>query len=309
MRDSYGRPFLNLRVSITQRCNLNCSYCHGEGQLKSSLEMSPQEIAEIVRAAAELGANRIKITGGEPLVRSDVPLILRQISSVPYITDLSLVTNGTLLTDELAEELKREGLRRLNINIPSIEPKTYARLTGGDLSKAIRGVEAAKKAGLYPIKINMVALAGQNEAHVDSMIEFARANKAILQIIELEPLHIHHDYYREHHLDLENIERKIADSAKRVKSREHMQGRKIYSLPGVDVEIVRPVENTGFCLHCTRVRLTSDGRLKLCLMTNDALVDLLIILRSRGTANELRAAMTEAIKARKPFYVGASDPC
>jgi cyclic pyranopterin phosphate synthase len=271
--------------------------------------MSPQEIAEIVRAAAELGANRIKITGGEPLVRSDVPLILRQISSVPYIKDLSLVTNGTLLTDELAEELKREGLRRLNINIPSIEPKTYARLTGGDLSKAIRGVEAAKKAGLYPIKINMVALAGQNEAHVDSMIEFARANKAILQIIELEPLHIHHDYYREHHLDLENIERKIADSAKRVKSREHMQGRKIYSLPGVDVEIVRPVENTGFCLHCTRVRLTSDGRLKLCLMTNDALVDLLIILRSRGTANELRAAMTEAIKARKPFYVGASDPC
>lgn len=304
--DAFGRPFLNFRISVTQRCNLNCPYCHGEGQQESDIELTPLEVARIAEIATRLGARRIKITGGEPLLREDLPAIVKYISAIGKIEDISMVTNASLLTADLAAELKDNGLQRININIPSVEPETYARLTRGYLSCALSGVEAARKARLSPIKINMLLLAAENENQVESMIGFAKAIGAVLQIIELEPLQISSEYYTKHHVDLKSIESKIAERARSVRVREHMQRRRVYSLDEVDIEIVRPVENTEFCLHCTRMRLTSDGRVKPCLMRDDWLVNLLTPLRSGASDGELEELLAMAIRQRTPFYVGPS---
>jgi cyclic pyranopterin phosphate synthase len=264
--------------------------------------MTPQEIHRITQAAARLGASKVKITGGEPLMRNDLATIVSYISRIREIQEISVVTNATLLNPKFAKELRRCGLKRINVNLPSIESATYRRLTGGDLSKAQMGILAARSADISPIKINMLLLAGENDDQVDSMIEFAKSNGLVLQLIELEPLQISPDYYARHHIGLETIEKRIMCRATSVKEREHMQGRKVFSLPGIDVEIVRPVENTEFCLHCTRMRLTSDGKVKPCLMRQEQLVDLLPLLRSRATDAQLEKLMAEAVRERTPFY-------
>jgi cyclic pyranopterin phosphate synthase len=270
--------------------------------------MTPSEISRITGVSAKLGGTKVKITGGEPLLRNDLPEILGGICRVPEVEEISIVTNATLLGQDLARQLKSNGLKRININIPSVDPKTYERLTGGTLSEALAGVQAAKTAGLHPIKLNMLVLASENDSQVASMIEFARENQAILQIIELEPLQITSNYYRRYHFGLETIEKMIAEKASQVRIREHMQGRRIYSLPGVDVEFVRPVENTEFCLHCTRMRLTSDGNVKPCLMRNDDLTDLLTPLQLGATDSELERLLANTVKERRPFYAESSEP-
>jgi len=264
--------------------------------------MTPKEIAEISQIAAELGAHDIKLTGGEPLLRRDVTDIVRLLSNIKGIREVSLVTNGTLLTNRLAKHLKENGLARLNLNLPSVDRATYEELTGGELGEALKGVQAAVNAGLTPVKINMLVLNGKNENQVDQMIAFAGAVGAALQIIELEPLNVEEKYYRELHCVLDPIEDKIAEAAKKVEVRRSMHARRVYTLGEVKVEIVRPVENSEFCLHCPRVRLTSDGKIKPCLMTNDGLVDILRPLRTGESKEKLRGLFVEAIKRRRPFF-------
>lgn len=300
--DNYGRPFLNFRVSITQKCNLRCPYCHREGQPSSPIEMTPDEIAGISRIAAELGAHDVKLTGGEPLLRKDVTDIVRLLSDIKGIREVSLVTNGTLLTNLLAKRLRQNGLTRVNVNLPSIDEATYRRLTSGELQEALRGVRAATNAGLTPVKINMLLLKGENENHVDQMTKFAGSIGAVLQVIELEPLNVEDLYFREHHCTLELIEDRIAKAANKVELRPSMHARRVYTLGNVKVELVHPVENTEFCLHCSRVRLTSDGKIKPCLMTNDGVVDILSPLRSGKGEEELRRLFVDVVRHRRPFF-------
>jgi len=268
--------------------------------------MTPEEIAGISRIAAELGARDIKLTGGEPLLRKDVTDIVRLLSNIKGIREVSLVTNGTLLTDRLAKRLRQNGLTRVNVNIPSIDEATYRKLTEGKLREALRGVRAATNAGLTPVKINMLLLKGENENHVDQMIEFAGSIGAVLQTIELEPLNVEDQYYRDHHCTLKLIEDRIAKAAKKVEVRPSMHARRIYTLGKVKVEFVHPVENTEFCLHCSRVRLTSDGKIKPCLMTNDGVVDILSPLRSGKGEEELRRLFVDVVRQRRPFFGGQS---
>lgn len=300
--DSYGRPFLNFRISVTQRCNLHCPYCHREGQLQSEDEMTPAEIARIAGIASELGAQRIKLTGGEPLVRRDIVDIVSLLAEKETIEEISMVTNGTLLTFPLAEKLRRGGLARVNINIPSVDQRTYESLTGGRLHCALEAVKAATSAGLSPVKVNMLLLKGVNDDQVDSMMRFCRGVGAILQLIELEPLSIGGDYYSRYHCSLDDIEEKLSAKAHSVKVRRTMQGRKVYDLGDVSVEVVRPVENTEFCLHCSRMRLTSDGKLKACLMRCDDLVDLLGPIRAGASDQQVRGLLESSARSRRPFY-------
>ncbi len=300
--DNYGRPFLNFRVSITQRCNLRCPYCHREGQPATQNEMTPTEIARISQIAAKLGARDIKLTGGEPLLRRDVVDIVGLVSEIDGIREASLVTNGTLLTDRLAKHLKENGLARVNVNLPSVDEATYEELTEGKLEEALKGVKAAISAGLTPVKINMLILKGKNEYQANQMIRFAGSVGAVLQIIELEPLNLKEEYYREHHCSLGQIEDEIAKAAKKMEVRRSMHARPVYSLGEVKVEMVHPVENSEFCLHCSRVRLTSDGKIKPCLMTNDGLVDILGPLRAGESKEKLRGLFVEAIRGRRPFF-------
>jgi len=302
--DGCGRPTLNLRVSLTQRCNLRCPYCHREGQIPGSglREMSATEVVRIVRIAVGLGINRVKLTGGEPLLRSDIVEIVEGLAKIKGLRDLSMTTNGTRLS-VLAERLREAGLKRVNINLPSLDVKTFSELNGGDLNDVLTGVGAAVKAGLYPVKLNMLVLRGVNEHEIANLMDFARKSNVILQLLELEPVNVRDPYYRRYHYPLDSIEEELKKQALDVKVRGDMQSRRVYSLSyGLRVEVVHPIENSEFCARCTRLRVTSDGYLKPCLMVTNNLVDVLTPVRNDASDNELKELFIAAVKRRQPYY-------
>ena len=302
--DNYGRPTLNLRVAVTQNCNLRCGYCHREGEtgLGSVSEMTVDEIVKIVKIAIHLEISRVKLTGGEPLYRKDIVDIVAGINRLRGLRDLAMTTNACFLAS-LAKDLKTNGLRRVNVNIPTLSSETYRDLTdGGDLRSVIDGIREAVKVGLFPVKLNMVLLRGVNTGEADRMVGFAERTGAILQLIELEPINVSNEYYKKHHFELDDIEEKLKKQAYDIKTREHMQNRRIYFLPKVKVEVVHPIENTEFCQHCTRLRVTSDGKLKPCLMRNDNLVDILTPLRNGADDKALTQLVNEAVKKREPYF-------
>lgn len=304
LKDCYGRPLFNLRVALTRRCNLRCTYCHGEGEEKFAgnpvTEMTIDEVVRIIRVAVCLGISKVKLTGGEPLLREDIVEMVREISAIQGLEDLSMTTNGILLAP-LAEELRANGLKRVNINLPILNEEVYDKLTGGRLENALEGVKAAVKAGLHPVKINMLILKDVNDSHVSEMIDFAKENGTILQLIELEPINISQAYYSTHHKILDEYEDALSQKALKIETRGHMQNRRVYYLPDLKVEIVRPMENTEFCMHCTRLRVTSDGKLKPCLMRNDNLVDILTPMRTGASDEELIELFELANQKREPF--------
>jgi len=304
LSDSYGRPLLNLRVAITRHCNLYCQYCHLEGEEKPTEnfaeEMTVDEIVRIVRIAVGLGISKVKLTGGEPLMRKDVVEIVKGIAAIPGLSDLSMTTNGTMLAS-LAKELHANGLKRVNISLPTLNGEVYNKLTGGRLGDVLEGVEAAVEVGLYPVKLNMLILKGVNDDAVPEMVTFAKETGTILQLIELEPINISSAYYSANHKSLDEYEKLLKQKAVKVETREYMQSRRIYYLPNVTVEVVHPIENTDFCMRCTRLRVTSDGKLKPCLMRNDNLVDLLTPMRNGASDKELTELFKLANQKRQPY--------
>jgi GTP 3',8-cyclase len=304
--DSCGRPLLNLRISITQRCNLNCDYCHKEGEEITSCsrgtaeEMTVDEIVRISRIAVDLGIARIKLTGGEPLMRKDLCEIVKKIAAIPSLKDLSITTNGTML-DFQAQELHTCGLKRVNISLPTLNPEVYHKLTNGKIENAIEGVKAAVAAGFNPVKLNMVILTGVNVDAVTEMMDFARQTGTILQLIELDPVNVDNSYFSVYHKFLDEHEMMLRQKAVEVETRRLMHNRRIYHLPDVTVEVVHPIENGEFCAHCTRLRVTSDGKLKTCLMRNDNLVDVLTPMRQGASDKELEALFVKTNKLREPY--------
>jgi GTP 3',8-cyclase len=302
--DSCGRPLLNLRISVTQRCNNQCAYCHKEGEVqranRSAEIMNPQEIIRISKVAVSLGIARIKLTGGEPLMRNDISEIVAGIAAIPNLKDFSLTTNGLLLAG-MAKELHSLGLNRLNISLPSLNPETYHKLTGGNLQNALDGVSAAIESGFCPVKINMVVLNGVNENDVDEMMDYCAKMHVILQLIELDPINVGGKYYQTFHRSLSEHEEMLKKKATRIEQRPLMHNRRIYHLPNVTVEVVHPIENTDFCMHCTRMRVTSDGKLKPCLMRNDNLTDILTPMHQGASDAELKELFVKANQFREPF--------
>ena len=302
IHDDYGRPVLNLRISITQRCNLRCPYCHREGEVASpSIEMTRDEIVRVVGIAVGLGISRVKLTGGEPLLRPDILDIVKGITKLRGLKDFSMTTNGTNLAS-WAKGLHKNGLNRVNISIPSLDTETYCALMGGDLRDVLKGIRAAVNANLFPVKLNMLVLKNVNNNEIPKMISFAEQTGTILQLIELEPLNVSMSYYRRYHYPLDIVEEELEKQARQVKIREDMQNRKVYFLSKAKVEVVRPIENTKFCARCTRLRVTSDGLLKPCLMRTDNLVDLLTPLRKGANNEDLTRLFMEAVKKREPYY-------
>jgi len=309
--DNYGRPVTNLRISITQRCNLKCFYCHKEGMNPQTKELKVDEIFKIVKVASKLGINRFKLTGGEPLVRKDVCEIIAKIASLgKKIKDLSMTTNGVLFSD-MALKLYKSGLKRVNISLPSNDFKIYQYITQVPNSKAgkkifekvIEGIKIASEIGFYPVKINMVILKGINDACIPEMIKFAKEAKAILQLIELQRIGIEEKIYHEYHHNLYDIEDWLKKNSLKIDVRRLMHNRKKYLLKeGVEVEVVRPMDNSEFCAGCTRLRLTSDGKLKPCLMRNDNLINIPDELLSKNSLKDIERLFIEAIKRREPFF-------
>lgn len=303
LKDPHGRPLLNLRIALTKPCNLHCSYCHAEGEdktMESLTEMTADEIVHIVKIAVGLGISRVKLTGGEPLMRKDIVQIVKGIAAIKGLEELSMTTNGTML-ESLAKELRANGLKRVNINLPTINGEIYCKLTGGRLENALRGVKAAVEAELNPVKLNMLILKGVNDSQVPEMMDFAMETGTILQLIELEPINISSEYYAAYHKPLDEYEAMLKQKALKVEARKYMQNRRIYHLPNVKVEVVHPIENTEFCRHCTRLRVTSDGKLKPCLMRTDNMVDILTPMRNGANDEELAELFKLANWRRQPY--------
>ncbi|MCA6213411.1 GTP 3',8-cyclase MoaA [Thermococcus bergensis] len=302
--DRFGRPVTNLRISLTNECNLNCFYCHREGQTLNFEDMKPEEIERIVRIASQLGIKKVKLTGGEPTIRKDIVEIVRRIR--PYVEDLSMTTNGTTLK-LLAEPLKEAGLDRVNISLDTLDREKYKAITGFDvLPQVLEGIDKAVKL-FHPVKLNMVVMKGLNDEEIWDMIDYAAQKNAILQLIEIEvPREMENSwFFKKYFYPLKPLEEKFEKIAVEIKERQ-MHRRKKYFIPtdyGIaEVEVVRSMHNTIFCANCTRIRLTSTGHLKTCLLRRDDLVDIITPLRSGASDEELIGIFKKAVLMREPYW-------
>jgi len=299
--DSYGRPLTSARISITHRCNLNCVYCHREGVTDNPRdEMSPEEIVRITSLLARRGVSKVKLTGGEPLVRQDVCDIISGIAQVDGIMEVSMTTNGVHL-EKYAKELKEAGLRRVNISLDTLNKEVFNDLTRvGNLPTVLHGVECALDAGLKPVKLNMVVMKGINENEIQNMLKFCSKDGMILQLIEL--MTTGNGIYRKHFYDLDEVEAGFEKVARGVITRKFMQGRRKYLLNGSQVEVVKPMHNTEFCSNCSRMRVTADGKFKPCLMRKDNLIDFLSSMRNGASDEDLEELFESAMQNREPFF-------
>lgn len=301
IKDGFGRPITSMRVSITSRCNFSCRYCHHEGMdAGSENEMTPEEIRKIVALGVRFGVKKVKITGGEPLVRKDVVDVIDRVSSIEEITDLSITTNGYYLED-YASDLKKAGLDRVNVSLDTLRPDVFKWITGSDTYETvIKGIDAALEAELTPLKINVVVMKGINDDEINSMLKSYSGREVIVQLIEL--VKSDSSMFRDYYFDLDNIEDEFRKRALEVHERRFMHGRRQYLLNGSTVEVIKPMHNSYFCAHCTRLRVTSDGKFKPCLMRNDNHVDFLKILRSGVDKRELEKLFVKAVMRREPFF-------
>lgn len=261
VKDSFGRDITYLRVSVTQRCNLNCVYCGKEDCTKKAEELSPNQYFKIVKAFSKCGINKVRITGGEPLVRSDITKIVRLIRTIPEIEKISLTTNGVYL-EKYASELKSAGLDSVNISLDSTDGSTYRHLTGADvLERVMSGIDEAEKVRLLPLKINAVLMKGVNSDGAGELINLAKEREIDVRFIELMPFS---DEGENEKLLVTGDE--ILEQFPFLKPIGYEGTAKYYSADGFNgrIGLINPVTNK-FCNECNRVRLLCDGRVKPCL--------------------------------------------
>ena len=297
LTDEFGREVTGVRVSLTDRCNFDCVYCHNEGlgDTRGPLEaqddeMEADDVVRFLEVAAEFGVDAVKFTGGEPMLRDDLEEI---IARTPDSMEASLTTNGTFLPGR-AGGLVDAGLERVNVSQDALDPDAFAEITkSGAYDAVLEGVDAALAAGLDPVKLNMVVYEHTVE-YVPDMVDHVAENDGLrLQLIEYMP---ELTGKPEWVVEVERIHDWLAEQADEVEHRE-MHHRKRYWIDGGMVEIVDPVENEEFCANCHRVRVTHQGYLKGCLNRNDD-------LRSMGemTKPEIREAFREVVTNRVPYY-------
>ena len=267
VKDKFGREISYLRISITQRCNLNCVYCGKEDCAKKAVELSPETYFKIAKAFAKCGIKKVRITGGEPLVRNDVAEIVKLIRSIPEIETIALTTNGVYLK-KYAKALKEAGLESVNISLDSTDGSTYRHLTGADvLGKVMEGIEIAEQAGLSPIKINAVLMKGVNSDGAEALVSLAKTKKNDVRFIELMPFSDDAD-----NSGLLVTGDEILEQFPFLEPTDSEEGvAKYYA--GVDfkgrVGLISPVSHK-FCDECNRIRLLCDGKVKPCLGYDDA---------------------------------------
>lgn len=286
MRDRFGRRLRGLRLSITDKCNMNCIYCHREGSGGCrGAELSLEDVRNLLDACE--GIEIVKITGGEPFMSPILGNVCKMVKERGM--KVSITTNGSMLRPVEA--------KRINISLPSLKPEVYRRITRHDISAVMEGIKMCEGWGLLS-KINMVVLKGVNEGEIWDMFEFCSGLGTRLQLIELLPFNPSAAGY---FMSLEGLERQFEGMAEDVRERQ-MHGRKVYTVNGTEVEVVRCFENPQFCMKCNRLRVTADGKLKPCLMRDDNLVDI------RGLDKEgMRKALEEAVERREPYWTAAKS--
>ena len=302
LKDNYHRTIDYLRVSITDRCNLRCIYCMPSGGLipiEHKEILRYEEIIRVIRIAAKIGVRKIRITGGEPLVRRNIVYFIESIKNIPGIEDLSLTTNGILLS-RYAEELKSAGLDRVNVSLDTLKPKRYREITrSGDLSLVLKGIEAIEKVGLNPIKINMVPIRGVNS---DEIEEFARLTlKAAYQVrfIEYMPFGSEDMWSPEKFISTEEIKSIVEGIGPLIPAKLRKSGPARYfrfeNATGV-IGFISPISN-HFCNECNRLRLTADGKLRPCLFSETE-IDLKPALRGGSSDDEIERLIKLSIEVK-----------
>ncbi len=302
--DQYNRRITYLRVSVTDRCNLRCSYCLPVKDLKlfdHGRILRYEEILEAVEAAAETGINKVRLTGGEPLVRRNFMHLVSSVSRIPGIEEVSITTNGVLLKEK-AQELFDSGVRRINVSLDTLDGKKYARITGRDFFDAVReGINEAEAVGFSPIKINVVAIRGMNDDELMRFAELSVQRPYHVRFIEYMPIGHDSHWKPEKYISSDEIRSKLEafGSLKKVPRSSHDGPAQRYRFESGKGEIgLISALSHRFCPSCNRLRLTADGKLRPCLLSDDE-VDIKTPIRSGCSHEDLKGLFQEAI-ARKP---------
>ena len=314
LKDSYGRVIRDLRVSLTDRCNFRCFYClpHGEPPIAPKEQMlSYEEIEYVVEIFVSLGIEKIRLTGGEPMMRRDIETIIEKLSALkPRLHDLALTTNGYFLPGRAAD-LKNAGLDRITISLDSLKPEVFKSMTGVDvLERVLEGIEAAKQVGLAPIKINAVIVRGHNEDEVADFAAFARDNDVSMRFIEFMPLDSGHEWSREMVVSgremFEQINERFPLVALDMPRGSETSRRYRFADGGKgEIGIIAPVTEP-FCGACSRIRLTADGQIRTCLFSTveHSLRD---VVRNGATRVEIVDYIESVVMKKEPRHY-INDP-
>ena len=301
--DPFGRNIEYVRLSVTDKCDLRCFYCLPKG-FKGFEEpahwLTFDEIERVIGVFGALGVSRIRITGGEPLVRKNIPHLAARLAALPGIEDLSLSTNATQLQKQAAA-LRLAGITRINVSLDSLNAERFHDITGGgQLDQVIAGLMAAKAAGFHPIKINMVAMKGVNEDEIEAMVEFCIEHDFTLRLIETMPMGNTGRAAGDHYLDLQDVKKRLAEKYRLIPGVMPGGGPARYvQVAGTKLRIgfITPISQ-HFCATCNRVRLSVDGTLYMCL-GQDSKFELRPLLRAGISDADLKQAIYQAI-ALKP---------
>lgn len=310
--DDFGRRVSYVRISVTDRCDFRCVYCMSEEMtfLPREQVLTLEELGLVARAFTELGVEKIRLTGGEPLVRRDIDRLVSDIGALPGLNDFAMTTNGAGL-GKYASRLREGGLQRLNISIDSLDPERFRRLTRtGDLNKVIDGMRAAREAGFERIKLNAVILKGRNDDEVTSLVDFARREGVDISFIEEMPLGDVSDHSRdETYCSSDEVQALIEQQYDLIPTTETTPGpSRYFRMPDSDsrVGFISP-HSHNFCSSCNRVRVTVEGRLLLCL-GNEHSVDLRAVLRRHpGNIDELKKAIVAAMPLKPERHHFTTD--
>jgi cyclic pyranopterin phosphate synthase len=307
LRDAYNRPIKDLRISVTDRCNFRCTYCMPLEEyvwIDRSEILSFEEIARLAHLFVGLGVDKIRITGGEPLVRKDLHMLIGMLSGIEGVRDICLTTNAALLADQI-HDLIAAGLKRINVSIDTLVPEKFKQITKrGDLDKVLEGLFAAERLGLHPIKINAVIERGVNDDDIIPLVEFSREHGFSMRFIEYMDVGNANSWLSEKIVSKKEI---IETINSRFPLRE--VGRENGTAPSVDYEFTDGIGDVGviasvtepFCSSCTRARLTADGKLVTCLFS-DVGHDLKTLMRNGVTDEQLIAIISSIWNQRTDRY-------
>jgi cyclic pyranopterin phosphate synthase len=302
-----------MRISVTDRCNIRCAYCIGVGAnrfLPRRDLLSFEEIVRIAGVAATLGIGKLRLTGGEPLLRRDVDQLVAMLVRVPGIAEVDMTTNGTLL-GRFAGRLKKAGLSRLNVSLDAISPETFRQLTDRDqLDRVLEGISAAREAGFEHIKLNAVAIRGISESQIVRLASFARQNQLELRFIEFMPLDSARRWQPDLVLKAEEILAMLEAEfgpLEPVEQHQHGPARQYRYRDGGGTVGVVPAVSDPFCQHCDRLRLTADGKLRNCLFAVSS-EDLRAVIRAGGSDEQLVDLFLRCVSAKK-LSRGRDDAC
>ena len=305
--DNFNRKITSLRISVTDRCNFRCFYCMSEEGVEyydRSEILTFEEIKRLSGLFVELGINKIRLTGGEPLIRQDITKLIRQLSRIEGLKDLSLTTNAFMLKD-LSEELYAAGLKRINVSLDSLNPHKFARLTRRNgLNRVLEGLDAAEKCGFSPIKVNVVAIRGFSEDEILDFAEMARIRPFIVRFIEFMPLDMDDKWRKIKFIPGEEIIDKINAiyPLELIDTSSNFDAAKRYRFKdgSGEIGIVASVSEP-FCYSCNRARLTADGKLRTCLFSLNE-TELKFPMRNGANDEELKRIIIKAVKNKEPGH-------